>query len=65
MRTITYEEAAEYYKEYLPTLDHSADLLSDAEKAEIRQDAKFETSLYMLALDWNISITVLKQVLRG
>lgn len=63
--TITYENAREFYTEFLSTLDQTADLLSGAEKAEIRKDAEKEDNLYILALDWNISIIVLKQVLRG
>lgn len=63
--TITYENSMEMYKEFLSTLDQTADLLSGAEKAEIRKDAEKEDNLYILALDWNISIIVLKQVLRG
>ena len=64
-RLITAENAHEFYKEYMADLDQTADLLSEAEKEEIRKDAEIDNNLYLTAVDWNITVIVLKQILKG
>lgn len=64
-RLITAENAHEFYKEYIADLDQTDDFLSEEEKEEIRKDAEIDNNLYLTALDWNITIVVLKQILKG
>ena len=63
--TITFANVKETYIEQIETLDNSADVLTTEEKEELKRDfAKMEneTDLYMVALDWNVTIAVVKMV---
>lgn len=65
MTIITTANAKEMYKEYLPTLDTTAEVLTTEEKVELTKDfnnIEEEADLYMVALDWNVTIAVVKQI---
>lgn len=71
MTIITNENAREYYKEFFNELDTSETVLKEEEKEEIRKDIATEIRMrgeynpYQFALDWNVTIVVLKKVLKG
>lgn len=63
--TITFANVKETYIEQIETLDNSADVLTTEEKEELKRDftkVENETDLYMVALDWNVTIAVVKMV---
>ncbi len=65
MMTITNENAMESYNFYINELDNSIDLLKEEEIAEIKEQIEKDNNLYMTALDWNVTIIVLKQIMRS
>ena len=63
--TITFANVKETYIEQIETLDNSVDVLTTEEKEELKRDfakVENETDLYMVALDWNVTIAVVKMV---
>ena len=63
--TITFANVKETYIEQIETLDNTADVLTTEEKEELKRDfakVENETDLYMVALDWNVTIAVVKMV---
>ena len=63
--TITFANVKETYIEQIETLDNTADVLTTEEKEELKRDSEKvenETDLYMIALDWNVTIAVVKMV---
>lgn len=65
--TITFANVKETYIEQIETLDNTADVLTTEEKEELKRDfvkVENETDLYMVALDWNVTIAVVKMVVK-
>lgn len=63
--TITFANVKETYIEQIETLDNTADVLTTEEKEELKRDftkVENEADLYMVALDWNVTIAVVKMV---
>lgn len=65
MTITTNENAMEHYNFYLNELDNSIDLLKEEEIKEIKEQIKKDNNLYLTAVDWNVTIVVLKQIMRS
>lgn len=68
MTIYTLENAKENYIRQIENLDNNANVLTEEEKEELKKDflkIESEEELYLTALDWNVTVIVVKQIGKG